>query len=83
MNAAKALHAALSSGDASAVERLLDPNVLVYESGGTIITGETARMIHQSMRATLASLARHCHGDARPDCPILEDLGRVRTERSG
>jgi Cu(I)-responsive transcriptional regulator len=29
----------------------------------------------QSMRATLASLARHCHGDARPDCPILEDLG--------
>jgi mono/diheme cytochrome c family protein/ketosteroid isomerase-like protein len=33
VNAAKALHAALSSGDASSVERLLDPNVLVYESG--------------------------------------------------
>jgi len=29
----------------------------------------------QSMRATLAMLARHCHGDARPDCPILDDLG--------
>jgi Cu(I)-responsive transcriptional regulator len=29
----------------------------------------------QSMRATLATLARHCHGDARPDCPILDDLG--------
>jgi MerR family copper efflux transcriptional regulator len=28
----------------------------------------------QSMRATLADLARHCHGDARPDCPILDDL---------
>jgi MerR family transcriptional regulator, copper efflux regulator len=28
----------------------------------------------QSMRKTLVSLAHHCHGDERPDCPILEDL---------
>lgn len=28
----------------------------------------------QAMRATLANLARHCHGDSRPDCPILDDL---------
>lgn len=28
----------------------------------------------QSMRAALAELADHCHGDARPDCPILSDL---------
>jgi Cu(I)-responsive transcriptional regulator len=28
----------------------------------------------QSMRDTLAHLAEHCHGDERPDCPILEDL---------
>jgi len=27
-----------------------------------------------AMRETLAHLARHCHGDDRPDCPILEDL---------
>jgi len=27
-----------------------------------------------SMRATLTHLAEHCHGDKRPDCPILEDL---------
>ncbi|TKC77287.1 Cu(I)-responsive transcriptional regulator [Trinickia terrae] len=26
------------------------------------------------MRDTLAHLAQHCHGDARPDCPILEQL---------
>ncbi|WP_207005632.1 Cu(I)-responsive transcriptional regulator [Trinickia mobilis] len=26
------------------------------------------------MRDTLAHLARHCHGDSRPDCPILEQL---------
>lgn len=29
----------------------------------------------QSMRTALASLAKHCHGDARPECPILDDLG--------
>ena len=28
----------------------------------------------QSMRRTLVNLAEHCHGDHRPDCPILEDL---------
>jgi len=29
----------------------------------------------QSMRSTLAHLVKACAGDARPDCPILEDLG--------
>ncbi len=28
----------------------------------------------QSMRKTLKTLAERCHGDDRPDCPILEDL---------
>jgi MerR family transcriptional regulator, copper efflux regulator len=28
----------------------------------------------QAMRATLADLIAHCHGDARPDCPILGDF---------
>lgn len=28
----------------------------------------------QSMRDTLAHLVHHCHGDDRPDCPILHDL---------
>ena len=31
----------------------------------------------QSMRSALANLADHCHGDGRPDCPILDDLGRL------
>jgi MerR family transcriptional regulator, copper efflux regulator len=26
------------------------------------------------MRDTLSHLARHCHGDERPDCPILDSL---------
>ena len=28
----------------------------------------------QAMRATLAKLIHRCHGDDRPDCPILDDL---------
>ena len=28
----------------------------------------------QAMQRTLASLLVHCHGDDRPDCPILDDL---------
>ncbi len=29
----------------------------------------------QAMRRTLSTLVASCHGDDRPDCPILEDLG--------
>ena len=28
----------------------------------------------QEMRRTLEHLARNCHGDERPDCPIIESL---------
>ena len=28
----------------------------------------------QAMQRTLSHLVRGCHGDARPDCPILDDL---------
>ena len=39
----------------------------------------------QGMADTLRTLAAHCHGDARPDCPILTDLdGAGRShERAG
>jgi len=30
----------------------------------------------QSMLTTLQHLTHNCHGDNRPDCPILEDLAR-------
>jgi len=30
----------------------------------------------RGMAATLSHLARHCHGDDRPDCPILDDLAQ-------
>jgi len=31
----------------------------------------------QEMSNTLRHLANHCHGDARPDCPILEELAEA------
>lgn len=37
----------------------------------------------QSMSRTLGHLAAHCHGDGRPDCPILDDLaGQDRDARA-
>jgi len=30
----------------------------------------------RSMVDTLEHLMRNCHGDRRPDCPILEDLSK-------
>jgi MerR family copper efflux transcriptional regulator len=35
----------------------------------------------QAMRSTLTQLVNCCHGDSRPDCPILEDLARVEAAR--
>ncbi len=32
----------------------------------------------RSIRHTLTDLATRCHGDDRPDCPILEDLASGR-----
>jgi MerR family transcriptional regulator, copper efflux regulator len=32
----------------------------------------------QSMVDTLEHLAKHCHGDQRPECPILDDLSASR-----
>lgn len=34
----------------------------------------------QSLRDTLATLAEHCHGDDRPDCPIINDLAGTNQE---
>jgi MerR family copper efflux transcriptional regulator len=29
------------------------------------------------MKRTLEHLVRNCHGDRRPDCPILDDLAQA------
>ena len=33
----------------------------------------------QAMRATLSDLVERCHGDDRPDCPILEGIATPST----
>lgn len=35
----------------------------------------------QAMKATLAHLVQCCHGDDRPDCPILDTLAAPVTKR--
>ena len=30
-----------------------------------------------AMRNSLSKLVKSCHGDDRPDCPILEELGKI------
>ena len=37
----------------------------------------------EAMKATLAHLVHACAGDARPDCPILDDLGGPTPARPG
>ena len=44
----------------------------VAEEHLTAIDDKIAQL--QSMRETLSHLVRSCHGDDRPDCPILSDL---------
>jgi len=34
----------------------------------------------QAMRSALDDLAARCHGDARPECPILDDLAGIQTQ---
>jgi Cu(I)-responsive transcriptional regulator len=36
-----------------------------------------------SMRRTLADLVHSCHGDARPECPILDDLAGRKAKPAG
>jgi MerR family transcriptional regulator, copper efflux regulator len=43
------------------------------------LQGKIAEM--QEMVSTLAHLARHCHGDERPECPILDALGSKKSSR--
>jgi MerR family copper efflux transcriptional regulator len=36
----------------------------------------------RTVRAALADLAARCHGDARPECPILEELAASEAQES-
>ncbi len=47
-------------------------------AGGHMEVLKTRIAEMQAMVATLSHLTHNCHGDQRPDCPILEDLAGVR-----
>ena len=36
----------------------------------------------QAMQATLETLVTQCHGDGRPDCPILDDLAGLEVQEA-
>jgi Cu(I)-responsive transcriptional regulator len=36
----------------------------------------------QAMQATLETLVTKCHGDDRPDCPILDDLAGLEVQEN-
>lgn len=51
------------------------PSASVKKIAGGHMQGLKRRIAEmQSMVATLEHLTHNCHGDNRPDCPILEDL---------
>lgn len=43
---------------------------------------ETRIAAMQAMQRSLQDLLHHCHGDARPECPILDDLAGSPTRHS-
>jgi Cu(I)-responsive transcriptional regulator len=52
------------------------PSRDVQRIATTHLTDLEARIAEmQTMAAALRKLVRACHGDDRPECPILEDLG--------
>jgi len=53
------------------------PSVSVKKIAGAHMHDLKRRILEmQAMVATLEHLTRNCHGDSRPDCPILEDLAK-------
>lgn len=76
--AAQALHAALSSGDAAKVEALLDPEVLILESGGA----ERSRTEYAShhMQADMAFLKDAGYELLRQTGDTVGDLAWVASE---
>ena len=54
------------------------PSASVKKIAGGHLQDLTRRIQEmQSMVTTLEHLTHNCHGDSRPDCPILDDLGRM------
>ena len=54
------------------------PSAAVKKIAGGHLQDLKRRILEmQSMVATLEHLTHNCHGDGRPDCPILDDLAHI------
>jgi len=54
------------------------PSAAVKKIAGAHMAALERRIAEmQSMLTTLRHLSHHCHGDQRPDCPILDDLAQA------
>jgi Cu(I)-responsive transcriptional regulator len=52
------------------------PSRAVHQIASAQLNGLEARIVEmEQMAAPLRQLLHACHGDERPDCPILDDLG--------
>jgi hypothetical protein len=67
------------------IDRSLTRPLVEFMSGpGTIGRGPYRGLGYkiaelQAMKSELQRLVRHCRGDQRPDCPILESLAKNET----
>lgn len=75
---AQALHAALAAGDASAVEAMLDPKVLILESGGA--ERSRAEYAAHHMKSDMAFLKNAQYTLLRQSGDSVGDLAWVATE---
>jgi MerR family copper efflux transcriptional regulator len=73
-----------------AIVRLLDlwrdrsrSSAEVKQVARSHIAGLRAKIAElEGMVGTLEHLSAHCHGDARPDCPIIDELAGLVTTQS-
>jgi hypothetical protein len=49
----------------------------------TVLALEQKIVELQQMQQSLRRLVSQCHGDERPDCPILDELATEKSEKSG
>jgi len=56
------------------VKRIADKHVAALETRIAAL---------QAMQRTLSHLAHHCHGNERPECPILDDLAGAAGDSRG
>ena len=80
----------MSSGDVASIDQMRDLLALWRDRSRASATVKAMALEHirvlegkvealRAMSRSLKHLADHCHGDNRPDCPIIEEFAEART----